>query len=562
MGIFWNRMARLGIAARLLATGTLLIVLAIAATGWLAMRTTEAEMIKRAQAGLDVNLGMLEDLLVQHGAPRLAEGKLWFGDHAVNGDFTAVDKVKAVAGGVATVFMNDVRVSTNVPNPDGSGRAVGTKLAAGPVHDAVFTEKHTYRGEADILGVPHFTVYKPIVDASGDVIGVLLVGLRQAEFLSVLNDMLMRIAGGAALILALAAGALLLATRTVLKPLERLRAALATLSAGELAAPVPGTERHDELGAMAQSIEGFRRAALDKQRLEAEQAEARIRQEQRAAAIETGIAAFEKSVAGALDALAGAAGELRGTSQSMSRTAEQNSTASTAVAAAATQAAANVQTVAAATEELSASIDEIGRQVAHSAEIATQAAQEAQTTDTTVETLATAAQKIGQVVELIQNIAGQTNLLALNATIEAARAGDAGKGFAVVASEVKALANQTARATEEIAGQIAAIQGATGEAVTAIRSIGGTIGQVQEIASTIAAAVEEQGVATKEIASNVQQAAQGTDEVSTNITGVTRASEEVGGAAAQVSNSAAELSSHSERLKREVETFLATVRAA
>jgi methyl-accepting chemotaxis protein len=221
-----------------------------------------------------------------------------------------------------------------------------------------------------------------------------------------------------------------------------------------------------------------------------------------------------------------------------------------------------VQTVAAAAEELSTSGHEISRQIAHSASIAQSAVGQADRTNTMVEGLLEATQKIGEVMNLIQNIAAQTNLLALNATIEAARAGEAGKGFAVVASEVKVLSTQTAKATEEIADQIEAIRNATGSTAEAIREIGTTIGQIDEIATTIAAAVEEQGGSTKEIARSVQQAAQGTQGVMQNIAGVTQASGQVGTAAELVLGSAGELAKQSERLKQEVETFLATVRAA
>jgi methyl-accepting chemotaxis protein len=218
--------------------------------------------------------------------------------------------------------------------------------------------------------------------------------------------------------------------------------------------------------------------------------------------------------------------------------------------------------VATAAEELSVSVLEIGRQVEQSSNIADHAVVEADRTNTTVEGLSRTAQRIGEVVQLIETIAGQTNLLALNATIEAARAGDAGKGFAVVASEVKSLASQTAKATEEIRAQISEIQGATGQTVEAIRSIGTTIRQMSEIATTIASAVEEQGAATREIASNVHQAAQGTGDIASNIEGVSHAAGETGAAASQVLSSAGELARQSETLRRDVDDFLANVRAA
>jgi methyl-accepting chemotaxis protein len=277
--------------------------------------------------------------------------------------------------------------------------------------------------------------------------------------------------------------------------------------------------------------------------------------------IEAMINEFDAKSTEAIESVATAAGELHISSQSLSGSAEETTRQSAAVAAASKQASANVQTVASATEELSASVQEVGRQAAQSAAIAQKAVEEAGRSNRMVSGLAEAAQKIGDVVNLINDIAGQTNLLALNATIEAARAGEAGKGFAVVASEVKSLATQTAKATEDIAGQIAAIQGATEQSVETIKAIGETIAEVNSIVSAIAAAVEEQSAVTKEIAGNVQQAATGTQEVSSNIAGVNQAAESTGGIAGQMLDAATELSRRSEQLSRDVKSFLAEVKA-
>lgn len=270
---------------------------------------------------------------------------------------------------------------------------------------------------------------------------------------------------------------------------------------------------------------------------------------------------FESNVKTVVESVASASTELEMSAQALSDTAKATTEQSTAVAAASEEASTNVQTVAAAAEQLAQSVEEVGRQVQQSSTIASSAVEQAQQTNAEVEGLAEAAEKIGEVVGLINDIASQTNLLALNATIEAARAGEAGKGFAVVATEVKSLADQTAKATDDISGQISAIQSATANAVTAIKGISGTITEVSEIASAIASAVEEQSAATREIAHSVEQAAAGTAEVSQNITGVTNGAEQTGDASNQALEAASELSKQAEMLRSQVDGFLVEVRS-
>jgi methyl-accepting chemotaxis protein len=334
------------------------------------------------------------------------------------------------------------------------------------------------------------------------------------------------------------------------------------LAGGDTNAEIPGVGRGDEVGRMAEAVKVFKDNMIKAEALAAEQALEAERKEKRRVAIEGYIEKFDRTVSEALRTVSTAAEELQRTAQAMAGTAEETTRQATVVAAGAEEASTNVQTVAAATEELSASIEEISRQMSQSNAVTDKAVDQTQKTDASVQSLAEAATKIGDVVKLINAIAGQTNLLALNATIEAARAGEAGKGFAVVASEVKNLATQTAKATEDIASQVGAIQSATGGAVEAIRGIGATIGEVKSIATTVAAAVEEQGAATREIARNVQQAAAGTAEVSSNIGGVTQAANDTGAAATQVLGASSDLARQGEVLRTEVNQFLASIRAA
>ena len=355
----------------------------------------------------------------------------------------------------------------------------------------------------------------------------------------------------------------LLIGRSISNALTSMVSAMTRLAGGDVGMAIPGLGRRDEIGEMAGAVEVFKNNMIEADRLRAEQLEAEARQaEQRKADMRELANAFEGAVGEIVETVSSAATELEASADTLTKAAERSQRLATTVATASEEASTNVQSVSCASEELTTSVNEISRQVQESSRVANEAVGQAQKTNGRVSELSMAASRIGDVVELINTIAGQTNLLALNATIEAARAGEAGRGFAVVASEVKALAEQTAKATGEISQQISGIQAATQESVEAIKEIGATIGRMSEISSTIAAAVEEQGAATQEISRNIQHAATGTQQVSSNITDVQHGATETGSASAQVHSAAKSLSSESNRLKLEVSKFLDSVRAA
>lgn len=379
--------------------------------------------------------------------------------------------------------------------------------------------------------------------------------------------------------------------RRIIAALVQMKGPMISLSENDLQVDIPNIERQDEIGEMAKSVLVFKENMIESERLVAEQrtvertqreereraraeksetdraqvdmqAEQTRVSEERAAVLANLTDNFDKTVKQVLSGFATAAEELQSSAQTMSDAADETSQQSSAVASATEQATMNVQTVASAAEELSSSVNEISRQISDSAEIARGAVDEAENTNAKVQNLSVAAQKIGEVVELINDIASQTNLLALNATIEAARAGEAGKGFAVVATEVKSLADQTAKATDDIGTQIAEIQGATADAVEAIGQISGTISKIDEITTSVSAAVEEQGAATQEISQSAQNASTGTSEVSSNIASVSAVAAKSGSAAGSVLNAAGEVSSQADVLRTAVNDFLEQVRAA
>ena len=365
---------------------------------------------------------------------------------------------------------------------------------------------------------------------------------------------------GASMVLGIAVGVYLV--RDVSRGIASIVAPMRALGNGDLTAEVPHQGLPTEIGSMADSLQVFKQALIAKKAADeaaARDADAKIERGRRVDGITRD---FESLIGSIVETVSSASIQLEASAGTLTATAERSRELATVVAAASEEASTNVQSVASATEEMTSSVNEISRQVQESVKMASEAVDQARGTTERVSELSKAASRIGDVVELINTIAGQTNLLALNATIEAARAGEAGRGFAVVASEVKALAEQTAKATGEIGQQIASIQTATQDSVNAIKDISGTIERLSETSSAIAAAVEEQGAANREISRNVQQAAQGTQQVSSNIIDVQRGASETGSASSQVLAAAQTLSGDSERLKLEVGKFLNSVRAA
>jgi methyl-accepting chemotaxis protein len=365
-----------------------------------------------------------------------------------------------------------------------------------------------------------------------------------------------------ALAIAMTIGGLTAVTRRVIKPLHNMRDAMLKVAAGDLVVDTGYVDRQDEIGALAGALETFKQQAADKLRIEAQERERNAGAVTRQQAIEAHVGEFETMVRQTLRQLGDASSRMRTTSSDLSTVSRQTNARVEVAQRASGEASMSVESVASASEELSASINDISQQAVHAAGIASRAVNQARDTDSTVQGLAKSAGRIGEVVGLINTIAAQTNLLALNATIEAARAGEAGRGFAVVASEVKSLASQTAKATEEISGQIADIQKVAGEAIDAIKGIGSIIGEVNEVATAIAAAVQEQGAATQEISRSTQHAALGTKNVSDNITGVKADADAAATAADDVNLASQTLETQSQQLGSQVTQFLGKIRAA
>jgi methyl-accepting chemotaxis protein len=554
-------------AALLIAVNTALVV---GAGYWSLTRDFDA----RAERDIDVNLRTLTlafgetfpdaKIAIRDGVverieiPKMPE----FSDHKI------VDRATSYVGGTATLFVYDdasqqfVRETTNVKKENGD-RAVGTQLAADHPAQAVLRRGQAYKGPAMLFGRRFYTAYQPVFGTAGKVIGIVYVGIPTAQLDSMLSQALWAMAIAAAIAALLVLGMTMLIVRRVTKPLRSVTESLTVLAEGRTDVEVQHADRHDEIGAIARTVDVFKNNRLERRQLEAERvSNEKLAMDRRKAELNQFVEDFRTKIGGIIERVLNSSGQFEKDAQQLSVTAHSTAEMSGQSAGASRQASEHVRSAAAASNELSQSIVEISRRVQESNGVTADAVKQADATDERMAELSAAGDRIGHVVKLITSIAEQTNLLALNATIEAARAGDAGRGFAVVAQEVKTLAGQTAKATEEISAHIVNMQRATGESVNAIKAIGLTIERISGITTSISSAVEQQGTATQSIAEGVQAAARGTLDVADNIERVAKNARETGTTSGLMLKSAQELSDVSTHLKDEVEKFLDSVRAA
>ena len=479
----------------------------------------------------------------------IQDGILTLGTRRLSDANDLVDAIKTLNGGVATIFQGDRRISTNVLDAKGV-RAVGTKLAQGPVYDTVLRSGKRYHGEADILGERYFTVYDPLKDGDGNVVGILFVGIKKSETLRVVSE----VVDGAVIVAVISTILLGLGTLVVLRlqfrVFDRLRNAVNRIADGDYHIEIPDMNRQDEMGAMAQSIDVLRRRNAEAQDLRDTQERNRERAaEARISAMKGMAETVERESKTAVDQVAIHTGAMNTEARGMMIAAQRVSKNAQSVSAAAQQALSNTQSVASATEELSAAIREISQQIAQSNALSQEAVNVGEQAQNTIRSLVGAVTKVGDVVRLIEEIASQTNLLALNATIEAARAGESGKGFAVVAGEVKNLANQTARSTEEITRQISEIQAVTNSAVAAVGSIDVVIRQIDQVSCAIGAAMEEQNASTQEISRSVAETSLAAQDMFARIDEVSCDANDVGAQAERVNAGAEDVARSIERLQ-------------
>lgn len=512
--------------------------------------------LERVQA----NMAVARNVLKQKGdVVHLVDGRLMAGDIVLNGALDLVDTVQSLVGGTCTIFMGDERVATNVRKPDGS-RAIGTKLAIGPAHTAIFDHKSPFRGQVDILGTPYMTAYDPLLDEQGNVVGILYVGIKKSEFTRGAMQSLW-IVGGVTLIVLILSLVLsrFVMRATVVRPLEGAIVTMQRLAGGDLGVDARTGSTVREIIDITSALSTFKTHEIERKRLadaERIEQEAKARRQE---AIERQIEVFNQSAQNMLLSVTNSVRELRSAADDMTGIADSTHQQSATVAAAAEEASASAETVAATTEQLVSSESEIAAQINRSSKIARVVSKKIENINLILTSLSSATDKIGEVMGLIAGIANQTNLLALNATIEAARAGEAGRGFAVVAGEVKTLSQQTALATKSIESQISEVQTVTQSALQAIAQISSVILEMSEGVTIIAAAVEKQTSATKEIARNIHEVSTVTREVTQNITRVKSGASSTGASASQILATAQDLSLKSQNLSDQMNGFFSAV---
>jgi methyl-accepting chemotaxis protein len=554
-------------AAVLIAANTALVV----GAGYWALTN---EFANRARADIEVNLRTL-GLAFAESSPDMKvtvkDGEITRAEIRAMPEFkdhTIVDRTTSYVGGVATLFVYDdasnqfVRRTTNLKKENGD-RAVGTQLAPDHPGQQVVRKGEAYKGPAMLFGQRFYTAYYPIFNNSGKTVGLLFVGIPMTQLDGMLAHAILMMTLAACVAALVILAVTMLIVRRITKPLQSVTDSITAIANGDMEVRVLHHERHDEIGAIARTIRVFRNNALERKQLEDEKAgDAARAADERKAELGRFVTQFQSAVGGVIDNLMSSSRQFEQVAGGLTETARSTASLSGQSADASEQASQHVRSAASASDELATSITEISRRVHESNGIATDAVRQASATNQRMSDLTEAGGRIGDVVKLITSIAEQTNLLALNATIEAARAGDAGRGFAVVAQEVKALAGQTAKATEEISSHIANMQLATKESVDAIKAISLTIERISEISTAISAAVEEQGAATQNIAASTQAAAKWTSEVAMNIGHVAKDASETGEASDEMLKSARTLSSESMHLKSEVERFLDNMKAA
>lgn len=574
-------MMRLQAAMKRMRLETLISVLTIAAV---VVATAGLMLIVRLQLAADAKQKAIQNqhLSLRVGAELLrtvhpATKIVWSADGNVekivmdrvpsDKNFALVDSMTRMIGEPVTIFSYDAakrdfqRVSTTITVADGA-RAVGTWLGQTSAAYAPVMEGKAYSGAADILGTPYFTVYFPIEDGAGNVIGILFAGTEQAAVFELAAALEKKILLAAGILLPLMALVGFAVSRRLTRPIPTLADVMARLAKGDATADIPFTDHENEVGEMARAVAIFRDNSRERAKLETDREREAARSRARQHALEALIESFKAESAEAIEALSVMAGDLEHTAEALQHIASGTNERAQSVAQTSDQASENVGTVAAAAEELTASIADIGNQINEALSNVSSTSSKTISTNERMAELRESAREIGEVVTLIRDIAGQTNLLALNATIEAARAGEAGRGFAVVATEVKTLAMRTAQATESISERVATIQSATSQAVNAIAEIADRVSQVSGITTQIAAAVSQQGAATAEINTSVHHAAGDTRHVSETIAGVTEAAASTFTSARQVLETSSKVSAQTKALNGRIERFLAGVSAA